>query len=59
MARIVVLGGTGYAGRHIVSEAVSRGHEVISVSRSAPSNPVEGAQTVSYTHLTLPTIYSV
>ena len=46
MARIVVLGGTGYAGRHIVSEAVSRGHEVISVSRSAPSNPVDGALSV-------------
>lgn len=43
MARIVVLGGTGYAGRHIVSEAVSRGHAVIAVSRSAPSDPVAGA----------------
>lgn len=46
MARIVVIGGTGYAGRHIVSEAVSRGHEVVSISRSAPSDPVEGATTV-------------
>lgn len=31
MARIVVLGGTGYAGRHIVAEAVSRGHAVIAL----------------------------
>ena len=43
MARIVVLGGTGYAGRHIVSEAVSRGHAVIAISRSAPTDPVAGA----------------
>ncbi|WP_460799803.1 NAD(P)-dependent oxidoreductase [Microbacterium sp. GXF0217] len=46
MARIVVIGGTGYAGRHIVQEAVSRGHEVISVSRTAPTNPVDGALAV-------------
>lgn len=46
MARIVVLGGTGYAGRHIVAEAVSRGHEVIAVSRSTPSDAVDGASYV-------------
>ena len=46
MARIVVIGGTGYAGRHIVQEAVSRGHEVVSISRSVPENPVEGATVV-------------
>ena len=45
MARIVVLGGTGYAGGHIAREAVSRGHEVIAVSRSTPTDPIEG---VSY-----------
>ncbi|AZS48129.1 NAD(P)H-binding protein [Microbacterium maritypicum] len=43
MARIIVLGGTGYAGRHIVTEAVSRGHAVIAISRSAPADPVAGA----------------
>lgn len=43
MARIVVLGGTGYAGRHIVSEAVSRDHAVIAISRSEPTDPVAGA----------------
>lgn len=42
MARIVVVGGTGYAGGHIVQEAASRGHVVVSISRSAPSDPVEG-----------------
>lgn len=43
MAKIVVLGGTGYAGRHIVAEGVSRGHAMIALSRSEPKNPVAGA----------------
>ncbi|MFY9712744.1 MAG: NAD(P)H-binding protein [Microbacterium sp.] len=59
MARIVVLGGTGYAGRHIISEAVSRGHEVISVSRSAPSNPVDGALSVQGSVLDLASLGDV
>ncbi|WP_309065359.1 NAD(P)-dependent oxidoreductase [Microbacterium sp.] len=42
MARIVVVGGTGYAGSHIVREAVSRGHEVVSISRTTPDEPVDG-----------------
>ncbi|MBS1907248.1 MAG: NAD(P)H-binding protein [Actinobacteria bacterium] len=46
MARIVVIGGTGYAGRHIVQEAASRGHEVVSISRSKPSDPVDGVTNV-------------
>lgn len=46
MARIVVIGGTGYAGGHIVAEAVRRGHEVIAFSRSVPEAPVEGASYV-------------
>ncbi|WP_210480694.1 NAD(P)-dependent oxidoreductase [Naasia sp. SYSU D00948] len=41
--RIKVLGGTGYAGSHIVREAVARGHQVTSYSRSLPEAPVEGA----------------
>ena len=47
MARIAVIGGTGYAGSHIVTEAAARGHEVISFSRNAPSAPVPG---VTYVH---------
>ncbi|WP_152176331.1 NAD-dependent epimerase/dehydratase family protein, partial [Mycobacterium tuberculosis] len=43
MARIIVLGGTGYAGRHIVAEAVSRDHAVVAISRSTPADPVAGA----------------
>ncbi|PRB14506.1 NAD(P)-dependent oxidoreductase [Microbacterium sp. MYb62] len=53
MARIIVLGGTGYAGRHIVAEAVSRGHAVIAISRSAPSDPVAGAAYVQGSALDL------
>jgi len=59
MARIVVLGGTGYAGRHIVAEAVSRGHEVVSVSRSEPSNPVDGARNVQGSVLDLASLGDV
>jgi len=36
MATIVVVGGTGYTGGNIVREAVSRGHTVLSISRSEP-----------------------
>jgi putative NADH-flavin reductase len=44
MARIHVLGGTGYAGSHIVREAVGRGHDVVSFSRNPPNDPVPGAE---------------
>ena len=37
MARITVLGGTGYGGSAVVREAARRGHEVLAVSRTAPS----------------------
>lgn len=46
MARIIVIGGTGYAGGHIAAEAASRGHEVVSVSRKEPENKVEGVEYV-------------
>lgn len=39
MSRIAVIGGTGYAGRNIVAEARARGHEVLSVARSAQDAP--------------------
>ena len=47
MARVTVLGGTGYAGAAIVAEAARRGHEVTSVSRSAPAAPVDGVEYVT------------
>ena len=37
MSTIVIFGGTGYAGGNIAREAVSRGHQVISYSRTAPA----------------------
>jgi putative NADH-flavin reductase len=43
MARIAVIGGSGYAGRHIVAEAVSRGHTVLAIARRIPSERQEGA----------------
>jgi putative NADH-flavin reductase len=42
MARIAVLGGTGYTGSNIVREAVRRGHHVTAYSRHAPTTPVPG-----------------
>lgn len=42
MARITVIGGTGYAGSAVVREAASRGHDVVSYSRTAPQVGVEG-----------------
>lgn len=47
MARITVLGGTGYAGAAVVAEARRRGHEVTAVSRTAPADPVEGVEYVT------------
>jgi uncharacterized protein len=44
VATIVVFGGTGYTGSNIVREAASRGHQVISVSRSQPEERVEGVR---------------
>jgi putative NADH-flavin reductase len=46
MARIHVLGGTGFAGAAVVDEAVRRGHQVTSFSRGRPSSPVEGVEYV-------------
>lgn len=44
MATIVVVGGTGYTGGNIVREAVARGHTVVSISRSQPSEPASGVR---------------
>lgn len=42
MARISVLGGTGYAGSAVVAEAARRGHQVTSVSRTEPERHIDG-----------------
>ncbi|AGL17001.1 NAD(P)-dependent oxidoreductase [Actinoplanes sp. N902-109] len=46
MSRIIVLGGTGYAGSAIVAEAAARGHDVTAFSRSLPADPVPGVNYV-------------
>lgn len=54
MARIAVIGGTGYAGRHIVQEGVDRGHTVVSVARSVPGERVAGTTYIEGTLLDVP-----
>lgn len=44
MVKIVVFGGTGYAGSAVVAEAAARGLTVVSVSRSTPAVLVEGVE---------------
>ena len=44
MSSIAIIGGTGYVGGHITTEALGRGHRVISVSRNAPSDPPVGVE---------------
>ena len=53
----VLIAGAGEVGFRVARDLVYRGHEVTLVD----SNPtaVKRAQTVSYTHLTLPTILLV
>ncbi|WP_328604263.1 NAD(P)H-binding protein [Amycolatopsis sp. NBC_00345] len=40
MSRFTVIGGTGYAGSAIVTEAAARGHQVTALSRSLPDAPI-------------------
>lgn len=44
MVNIVVFGGTGYTGGNMVREAATRGHHVVSVSRSEPKETVDGVR---------------
>lgn len=46
MARITVLGGTGYTGAAVVAEAAKRGHEITSVSRTVPPTRIQGVNYV-------------
>jgi len=47
MARITVLGGTGYGGEAVVREAARRGHTVTAYSRRPPADPVDGVTYVT------------
>lgn len=55
MTSIAIIGGTGYAGSHIAREALARGLEVTTVSRSEPAEAIAGATHVtgSYADLAL------
>src|SRR3954454_22027096 len=46
MARISVLGGTGYSGAAVAKEAAGRGHQVTSVSRHEPEERIDGVDYV-------------
>lgn len=48
MSKLVIYGGTGYAGSRIVAEAASRGHEVTAVARNVADAPtIDGVTYVS------------
>lgn len=56
MSNIAVIGGTGYAGRHIVAEAAGRGHTVLSVARKVAGARVPGVTYVEGTLLDVPSL---
>ena len=56
MSNIAVIGGTGYAGRHIVAEAAERGHTVLSVSRKVAADRIPGVVYVEGTILDVPSL---
>jgi putative NADH-flavin reductase len=47
VARITILGGTGYAGAAIAAEAAKRGHDVTAVSRTLPPEPIDNVAYVT------------
>lgn len=57
--KLVVLGATGGVGRHLVASAVSRGHEVIVVTRDKARLPDDWACTVAEIDLSHPQPRSV
>ena len=73
MKNILVTGGAGYIGSHAVAELLDSGYNVVVIdslengfielvdkrAKFYQGNVQDSNITVSYTHLTLPTIYSV
>jgi putative NADH-flavin reductase len=56
VTRIAVIGGTGYAGSHIIDEAVRRGHTAVSVARTVPAERTPGATYIEGTLLDVPSL---
>ena len=56
MSTIAVIGGTGYAGRHIVAEAADRGHSVLSVARKVAAERIPGVTYIEGTLLDVPSL---
>lgn len=56
MSNIAVIGGTGYAGRHIVAEAADRGHTVLSVARKVAADRIPGVTYIEGTLLDVPSL---
>ena len=56
---VLLIGGTGRTGGRVLQQLLGRGVRVRAVVRSTERLPAGVADAVSYTHLTLPTIYSV
>ena len=44
MTRLAVIGGTGYAGGHIIEQAKAKGIDVVSYSRTSPETPIDGVE---------------
>lgn len=56
MSNIAVIGGTGYAGRHIVAEAAERGHTVLSVARRIAVERIAGVTYIEGSLLDVPSL---
>ena len=60
----VVIVGAGEIGTHLASKLVAKNHSIVIIDSDESiaeelDKKIDGRVTVSYTHLTLPTIYSV
>ena len=59
MKKALITGVTGQDGAYLAEFLLGKGYEVHGIKRRASSFNTARVDPVSYTHLTLPTIYSV